>query len=449
MATQDQAATAPICPIAAEGLQIEDSGGEVIVFDRATSQFHLLNGVAHRILMECNGVTAPAEIAARLAHAFDLQGRSVGAVTKDVVAALSQLHAKRLVDFVATVPEGMSNAAFPQSEAPVAALECPLLAVAVHGASMFPTLVSGDRVIVKRVTADDVDVGNILVCSRDDDRLIAHRVVRVERDPVPLITTKGDTIPDPDSPVGFDRVLGRVVAILRDGRPQWMQAVDAAVRPASSAPPSPSSMPSPDGAPDTGLRPFKMTGLKVLDLRDLSPEAIRSLESVGDVSVVLLSPRNADAWSAVATGTVGSILTVPDDYRVYTGQPELVPEMLDYLGAPLRLVVSGQLFLSRFDAGQITRAFADVILNGQAYVGSPEAKAALAAVTRIVTGEVLVIPDEHCRWIGESIVGPEYGASQGVRPLMAVGDVVRSKRLERLPDLVLTHETLGARSVAG
>jgi hypothetical protein len=131
---------------------------------------------------------------------------------------------------------------------------------------------------------------------------------------------------------------------------------------------------------------------------------------------------------------VKAVFTAPEDYRVYTGQPELLPEMLEFLEAPLRLVVSGQLFLTAFEPHQIAEAFEELILNGQAYVGSAEAKTALERLTKIVSGGIGVVPVEHTRWIGQSILGPEYLDNSPQRPLVAVGALTISKRMGGVPD---------------
>src|SRR6266511_3409521 len=87
-------------PIASDGLQIEEAGSEAVVFDPSAGQFHLLNAVARHMLTSCNGLATPMDIAASLAHTFDLQGRSLTAVTSDVLSGLEQFHKKGLIAFV-------------------------------------------------------------------------------------------------------------------------------------------------------------------------------------------------------------------------------------------------------------------------------------------------------------------------------------------------------------
>jgi hypothetical protein len=294
---------------------------------------------------------------------------------------------------------------------------------------MFPILMSGDRIVVKRVSSLDLVVGDIVVYARADDALIAHRVMSIDQLPVASVVTKGDTATEADAPVSFERVIGKATAVLRDGGVLWIRAIDWRGHDLNSVASAIPAVAATAAAAAVQPARFNFSRSKVLDLRDMSAESIRNIGSVEDVSVVLLSPRTADAWSNVVTRGVKSILTVPDDYRVYTGQPELLPEMLDFMPGPIRLVVSGQLFLTQFDAEQIRRSIASLILSGQAYVSSGPAQTALAAVTTIIAGDIEIVPAEHARWIGESIVGPEYMASQPGVPLVVVGECATSPRM--------------------
>jgi hypothetical protein len=43
-----------------------------------------------------------------------------------------------------------------------------------------------------------------------------------------------------------------------------------------------------------------------------------------------------------------------------------------------------------------------------------------------------IVPAEHTRWIGESILGPEYADHHA--PLVAIGDLSVSERMKEIPD---------------
>ena len=104
----------------------------------------------------------------------------------------------------------------------------PLIAISVTGASMFPVLFSGDRVLVKKCSLAELSVGDIVVWSNASRQHVAHRIVLIDTSSTPaLITTKGNVSHEPDAPVEFNRVLGKVVAVLRDGAPKWMKELES------------------------------------------------------------------------------------------------------------------------------------------------------------------------------------------------------------------------------
>jgi hypothetical protein len=287
---------------------------------------------------------------------------------------------------------------------------------------MFPVLLSGDKVLVKHTPAEELLVGDIIAWPDRAGRLIVHRIHSLEMSASPPgLTTKGDFAEVTDQPVAADQVLGKVVAVLREGSVQWLRALEAG---------------NGDAAPPIerpALQHSFYKDLKVLDLRDISVGSIREIGSVENVSLVLLSPRNAEAWRDVSTKEVSGVMTVPDDYRVYTGQPELLPEILSFLPAPLRIVVSGQIFLTEFEPRQIPSAIGALILSGQAYVDSEESKAALEPLTTIVSGEICVVPQNHRRWIGSSVLGPEYARGDSPDSLVVIGELASSPRIKETP----------------
>jgi len=412
----NQSAYYPLC--ASEGLQVEQTATEVIVFDSRKQQFHFLNSTAYDIFKACNGRNRINDIAGLLARKFNTDDSD--SLVSDVTDTIGSFQEKGLMMFVAHESQ--------QEQAPsVATDESPLFAVSVTGTSMFPILLSGDRVLVKRTSFDELQTGDIVIWSDEFRNRVAHRIVSLEKSATPpLVITKGDLRVEADAPVEFDRVIGKIVAVWREGEVRWMTELDG-------------KNPSVNGdkkqdeqqvtAAARGQRRPSYQKMKVLDLRDISVESIRNIESVEDISLVLLAPENSHAWAEVPARDVKTVFTAPKDYRIYTGQPELLPEMLEFLEAPLRVIVSGQLFVTEFEPQQLAQAFKELILIGQAYVSSAEAKAVLESLTNIISGGIKVVPREHIRWIGESVLGPEYLSSSVVRPLVAIGDLAISKRL--------------------
>src|ERR1051325_4029317 len=129
----------PLC--AFENLQIEEAGVEVIVFDSKTKTFHVLNTTAYSILKACNGLNTIEDIAATIASDFEIE--DLNSVVADVAETIKSLQSKGLLWFVAEEAQLSTIEADHQTASP-------LLTVTVTGISMFPILLSKDKVLVKR-----------------------------------------------------------------------------------------------------------------------------------------------------------------------------------------------------------------------------------------------------------------------------------------------------------
>lgn len=88
------------------------------------------------------------------------------------------------------------------------------LRLQVRGWSMLPSIWPEDTLLVEQVEFPQMAEGEIILFRRER-RLFAHRIVRSDRSDV---LTRGDSMAAPDSPVGGDEVLGRVVSIIRNGK---------------------------------------------------------------------------------------------------------------------------------------------------------------------------------------------------------------------------------------
>lgn len=101
----------------------------------------------------------------------------------------------------------------------------------VTGASMIPALWPGDVITVKPDAAES-QPGQVVLYRRGG-KLVAHRVVRAENG---LIVTRGDAISQNDPLIRGADIVGRVVAVVRNGRPadfeqsHWGRAFSAMLR---------------------------------------------------------------------------------------------------------------------------------------------------------------------------------------------------------------------------
>ena len=79
--------------------------------------------------------------------------------------------------------------------------------VQVTGRSMRPFLQGGEILIIEPVGSRRVRVGEIILFRDVQDRLVIHRVVRIEE---ASVQTQGDALNEPDLPVEMARIMGKV-----------------------------------------------------------------------------------------------------------------------------------------------------------------------------------------------------------------------------------------------
>lgn len=98
-----------------------------------------------------------------------------------------------------------------------------------NGKSMHPTIKDGEEIVVEPVAPSHVKRGDIILYQRQRG-VIAHRIVGIGSDhhrattqpsalsPRDVLLLRGDATDFPDEPVEVSRILGKVVAVERDGR---------------------------------------------------------------------------------------------------------------------------------------------------------------------------------------------------------------------------------------
>lgn len=85
----------------------------------------------------------------------------------------------------------------------------PLPMAAISSNSMWPVLEEGDLVFVKSIEPEDIKIGDVVIYTTEDGFII-HRVVKL-RDKT--LVTKGDANVNSDTPVEYDKVIGKTVNI--------------------------------------------------------------------------------------------------------------------------------------------------------------------------------------------------------------------------------------------
>ena len=91
------------------------------------------------------------------------------------------------------------------------------------GQSMYPTIRDGEKVLVEPVLTDALKRGDVLLYRRGE-RLIAHRLLRIERTAEISLILRGDALGQADAPIHPNQVLGRVVSVERQGLEHRLKA---------------------------------------------------------------------------------------------------------------------------------------------------------------------------------------------------------------------------------
>ena len=83
----------------------------------------------------------------------------------------------------------------------------------VRSGSMEPTIPTGSMVLVQRIDAAEIEVGDVVAVGRPDHTRVTHRVIALERKGVTVeLTLKGDANEDPDPVPVTVRQADRLVA---------------------------------------------------------------------------------------------------------------------------------------------------------------------------------------------------------------------------------------------
>jgi signal peptidase len=73
--------------------------------------------------------------------------------------------------------------------------------------SMHPEVPKYSLVYIKKAELDELKIGDI-IAYRGEGSLVLHRIIDINGD---VITTKGDANEAPDRPIGYSRVIGKMV----------------------------------------------------------------------------------------------------------------------------------------------------------------------------------------------------------------------------------------------
>jgi signal peptidase I len=85
-----------------------------------------------------------------------------------------------------------------------------------RGGSMYPFVRTGDMLLIEPKIPSELKIGDLVLYRRESGVHIVHRLIR--KNGLTSLITRGDGLFYDDPPVPVDQVLGRVIAVERDGR---------------------------------------------------------------------------------------------------------------------------------------------------------------------------------------------------------------------------------------
>ena len=102
-----------------------------------------------------------------------------------------------------------------------------------RGSSMLPWIKDGDMLTIQPLTMDQIRPGHVVLYPSVRERLIVHRVLRVQSSgSQKILVTRGDASPKSEERIESEKILGRVTRIHRGSkviqldRNLWWRLVD-------------------------------------------------------------------------------------------------------------------------------------------------------------------------------------------------------------------------------
>lgn len=91
--------------------------------------------------------------------------------------------------------------------------------VTCYGNAMFPFLREGNVTTFVHVREEELLIGDVCLFENNEGHLLLYRIVDIddERQPA-LYTLRGDTFDVPEAPVPFTKIIGKLIAVHRDGK---------------------------------------------------------------------------------------------------------------------------------------------------------------------------------------------------------------------------------------
>jgi len=99
-----------------------------------------------------------------------------------------------------------------------------LIFIQVKGQSMWPFLLDGDKLIIKKAVASELRVGDVILYASNND-LICHRLVRIMgKNGKYLLYARGDNSTSASEQISETKILGKAIGIINGDRMVFMKS---------------------------------------------------------------------------------------------------------------------------------------------------------------------------------------------------------------------------------
>src|SRR5215216_1358188 len=163
--------------------------------------------------------------------------------------------------------------------------------------------------------------------------------------------------------------------------------------------------------------------LPILDLRDVSIDAISKIASVENVKTVVLNTENAEAFMKVSRVEVRSHLIVQPDESLFIGQIEFNDSFLSELPENTKVVILGHLLIDGFSTSLFNERVQSLKHYGQIFYSEKRSVGTLLARLERLQGQLLRMKPNAVRWIGATHLTASKLASLAGQPVISIGPI--------------------------
>ena len=161
----------------------------------------------------------------------------------------------------------------------------------------------------------------------------------------------------------------------------------------------------------------------ILDLREVSIDAIPKIKSVENVKTVVVSPENVEAFMKVPRINVRSHLIVHPDESLFIGQIEFNDSFLSELSKNTKVVILGHLLIDGFSTSLFNERVQSLRHYGQIFYSDKRSVGALLARLERLQGQLLQMQPNAVRWIGLVDLTASRLASLSGQPVISIGPI--------------------------